>query len=195
MKNWVLAAVAGAALIGSSPANATLTLIYTAVPTVGGEYHYNFTISLADALGWTAGNQYDWITFGDVPFGNTSPLNDFHNFQTFDPLILTSSGGGHNGPTIGYGGGGVILPGWAPSAVGESISWSGDSANYLGSGQLLWSTVVWSGGNQAANFAVGQLQGSAVPEPATWTMMLLGFGAVSVSIRRRRRTQTLLQAA
>ena len=35
----------------------------------------------------------------------------------------------------------------------------------------------------------------AVPEPATWTMMLLGFGAMGVSLRRRRRTNTLLQAA
>ena len=33
----------------------------------------------------------------------------------------------------------------------------------------------------------------AVPEPATWAMMLLGFGAVGVSMRRRRRT--VLQAA
>ena len=35
----------------------------------------------------------------------------------------------------------------------------------------------------------------AVPEPATWAMMLIGFGAMGVSLRRRRRTSTLLQAA
>jgi hypothetical protein len=27
---------------------------------------------------------------------------------------------------------------------------------------------------------------SAVPEPATWGMMLLGFGAVGFSVRRKR---------
>jgi hypothetical protein len=27
---------------------------------------------------------------------------------------------------------------------------------------------------------------SAVPEPATWAMMLLGFGAIGFSMRRRR---------
>lgn len=35
----------------------------------------------------------------------------------------------------------------------------------------------------------------SVPEPATWAMMLIGFGAMGVSLRRRRRTYNLLQAA
>ena len=36
---------------------------------------------------------------------------------------------------------------------------------------------------------------AAVPEPATWGMMLLGFGAMGVSLRRRRRSlPTLAQA-
>jgi hypothetical protein len=28
---------------------------------------------------------------------------------------------------------------------------------------------------------------AAVPEPATWAMMLLGFGAIGLSMRKRRR--------
>jgi hypothetical protein len=39
---------------------------------------------------------------------------------------------------------------------------------------------------ETANFAVG-----AVPEPATWAMMLLGFGAVGYSMRRRKATVQL----
>jgi hypothetical protein len=36
----------------------------------------------------------------------------------------------------------------------------------------------------------------AVPEPATWAMMLLGFGAIGVGFRRSRRRQTgMLQIA
>lgn len=37
----------------------------------------------------------------------------------------------------------------------------------------------------------------AVPEPATWALMLVGFGAVGASLRQRRRftARTLLQAA
>src|SRR4051794_23577839 len=36
---------------------------------------------------------------------------------------------------------------------------------------------------------------AAVPEPATWAMMLLGFGAVGWQLRRRRSTLALAQAA
>jgi hypothetical protein len=41
------------------------------------------------------------------------------------------------------------------------------------------------------NFA----QSSAVPEPATWAMMLLGFGAIGWQLRRRRTSHALAQAA
>jgi PEP-CTERM motif len=36
---------------------------------------------------------------------------------------------------------------------------------------------------------------TAVPEPATWAMMPLGFGAVGFSIRRKRRTALIGQFA
>ena len=35
----------------------------------------------------------------------------------------------------------------------------------------------------------------AVPEPGTWAMMLLGFGAMGYSVRRRRRSQNMPQVA
>jgi hypothetical protein len=38
--------------------------------------------------------------------------------------------------------------------------------------------------------------GGAVPEPSTWAMMLLGFGAMGMAMRRRRRSGTrMLQMA
>ena len=36
---------------------------------------------------------------------------------------------------------------------------------------------------------------AAVPEPSTWAMMLFGFGAMGVALRRRKRGYTLTQVA
>ena len=41
----------------------------------------------------------------------------------------------------------------------------------------------WAIGSQYRNFA---FRVDAVPEPATWAMMLIGFGAIGMAMRRRR---------
>lgn len=64
--------------------------------------------------------------------------------------------------------------------------------NYAGGRLLTNATAIYSNcqgaaNNCDANFRVtGNLVGAAVPEPATWALMLLGFGAVGGSLRRRR---------
>ena len=52
-----------------------------------------------------------------------------------------------------------------------------------------------TGGNASFTGNIAFAQVAAVPEPGTWAMMLLGFGAMGVSIRRRRRVPALLQVA
>ena len=49
--------------------------------------------------------------------------------------------------------------------------------------------------NASSNVRLYSTGVSAVPEPATWGMMLLGFGAMGVSLRRRRRKTNLFQTA
>ncbi len=44
------------------------------------------------------------------------------------------------------------------------------------------------------NVSVTAVNG-AVPEPATWAMMLIGFGAIGASMRRRRRADIALRMA
>ena len=58
------------------------------------------------------------------------------------------------------------------------------SVNFTNSGSSL--TTI-------ARLGAGASAPGAVPEPATWAMMLIGFGAAGVSLRRRNRTT--LQAA
>jgi hypothetical protein len=44
--------------------------------------------------------------------------------------------------------------------------------------------------------ATGRQITTAVPEPGTWALMLVGFGAVGFSMRRRRRqANSILQMA
>lgn len=55
---------------------------------------------------------------------------------------------------------------------------------------------LFGGGQTLSAFAqLGSGAVAAVPEPGTWAMMLLGFGAIGFSIRRRRRTNDQLQLA
>lgn len=46
------------------------------------------------------------------------------------------------------------------------------------------------GGISTLGFASATLAGGAVPEPATWLMLILGFGAVGFGLRRAARTRT-----
>jgi len=53
-----------------------------------------------------------------------------------------------------------------------------------------------AGGNTLTSFAqVGTGSVAAVPEPATWALMLLGFGGMGVAMRRQRRASALPQVA
>lgn len=52
-----------------------------------------------------------------------------------------------------------------------------------------------NGLNTGNSSFAGTLVFAAVPEPATWGMMLLGFGAMGASLRRRRRSQPALAQA
>lgn len=52
-------------------------------------------------------------------------------------------------------------------------------------------TIDWTGGDVATNqqlTAVFNILPGAVPEPATWAMMLLGFAGIGIAARRRQRT-------
>ena len=68
----------------------------------------------------------------------------------------------------------------------------GDQHSALNNGRYF---AVWDGTNaiksvtfasSSNSFEVDALSGSAVPEPATWAMMITGFGLAGAAIRRRR---------
>ena len=56
-------------------------------------------------------------------------------------------------------------------------------------------TVYFSGTSPAGGAVIGNVTIGAVPEAATWAMMLIGFGAIGVAMRRGRRQEALAQVA
>lgn len=171
-----------------------LDLDYAVSPIGGGVYQYDFWLKLTNADGtWTPGKQFDWIIFGDrsglnQPSGfcpTTCGSLQFTNFSSTDSnAALYFTDGAHQGPTIGYGANAILLPGWQPAGVGSVLSWSGRSSIMLGQGNLYFTTLITDG--PRADYQLANQITSAVPEPATWMMMILGVGAIGGALRRRR---------
>jgi choice-of-anchor C domain-containing protein len=94
--------------------------------------------------------------------------------------------------------GGITLPfAYSSSNSLTDMMWAPYSFNFVATGSS-------SSLSFAADGSAGCCYGpaldnvslaAAVPEPATWAMMLLGFGAIGLGMRRRRSTLALAQAA
>ncbi len=90
---------------------------------------------------------------------------------------------------------------WVGGPNGSSptyANWAGGEPNNAGNENYLWGHWSGSGWNDigSANLGYvieyGGLAVGAVPEPGTWGLMILGFGAVGGALRRRRREKLAL---
>lgn len=78
-----------------------------------------------------------------------------------------------------------------------AVTWDGPQTFNFGDGgsfSLALNDVKFGTPGMARVGGTFTLMSSAVPEPATWAMLLLGFGAMGVSLRRRKR-HPMLQTA
>ena len=116
----------------------------------------------ASSTGGTATFPVVWGFIG-TPFNNNNP-ND---------TVVTP---------FATGAGGTVSGTWNLSE-GNNTTFSAQLANILaGRAYINFHTVQNAGGEIRGNFS----QALPVPEPATWAMMLLGFGAIGLASRRRR---------
>ena len=163
-----LAAVAAAMAAVASPAQAIQTIV------------------ISGASG-TFGND-DVVTAG--AFTNTFNFLTPIGFNLANATISSSALGGNNIDFTS-----VLLNGsaFALNPAGTFEFGSRAAISLIAGGN---NTLIVNGTNTGNSAFAGTLTfaaQSAVPEPSTWAMMLLGFGAVGFSMRRKR--PTFLQAA
>jgi len=133
-----------------------------------------------------------WISLSatGTPGSNTTTYRLTFDLTGYDPLtaIITGMWGADNAGAMFLNGvaTGNTVPGFNPLTSFTVNSGFVAGVNYL-------DFAVTDFGQPTAlrvDDISGQasLLGTAVPEPSTWAMMLLGFGAVGYSVRRRRKT-------
>jgi hypothetical protein len=176
MKRIVM--MVAAAALTSTAAATPLLMEYMATDIGGGLYDYEFYFTLDNHDGtWNAGNGWAWVIIGDAQ-SQSSPLYDWDGDEGDFPVgpwtYWTSSSGYHNGPTLGY-----VLDYWVPEKVGDQLYFSGTSSVYLKQGEMLWSSIVTTGGAQIVEWEVATL----IPGPASLALLALG----GLAPRRRRR--------
>ena len=183
-----LATIGAAAMVALSPAahaqataGGTITTFNndtTGLPA--GSFTAGFSDSMLSLPNFTETLTFTTATAGTLSISVNTSTTGPENDVDFTNVFL--SGGGLVG-NVNIGSTGV-----------DPFESRGLSGLGVGAGTFTL-TIQGTPGTQTGSFGgtVAFQAQSAVPEPATWGMMLLGFGAVGFSMRRRR--PSLLQAA
>ena len=220
MKTLILGLVGAFALTAATTVSAQVTT-YNSNPTGGFQYGVGNNYTPANATVLTNGNNELAVRFHQTGIAAPASVNNIYSFALgTTPISFDFSIGGVSPDTrFSTTGANIFL---TNLLTGQTASYnplltpdnfttaSGDIQN---SARLTFGFLsglnfnpninntyqidLTAGGNTVTSFAqLGTGAGpGAVPEPATWSMMLIGFGAMGVSLRRRRRTSNLLQAA
>jgi len=184
MKKLTLAmAAAAACVLGSSAANAALAVTTQNLVITGSTGFYNGTVTCAaDITRCSFSTLYNFaapagfaIQSADITTTFTTPNQDID----FTSVLL-------NGTAFAL----------TTDLNGRTDRGSVFNQPLLANNTLQVNGLAGTAADGASAAFSGTLSFAAVPEPATWAMMLVGFGAVGFGMRRRQaRTAPRLQAA
>lgn len=221
LSNRTIASCAAAALVVMSPSAMAATTVFNdgasfgaaSGPTTtvnfegcvgGGSNAANFCSGLPAGVTFTASNFYvappgqsanPTTALGiNTPLGGVNTITFAEGVNVFGMNLFQNFGGGSQSSAATsflialYGSGGALIQTFNPSVAPGTGSFFG-----VLSTQAIFSAQV----SQPSGFAViDNVQfASAVPEPGTWALMLLGIGGVGFSLRRRTRAQKTLRLA
>jgi hypothetical protein len=173
----------------ATPASATLTLGSTACALT------DITPTAAACRGWYTNN----LNSGNATdkADSATALNALLGVATFTGPTLSwledltgLSGNSVNFGTALYGQTVVSFHVGGANGQASGIGYNGtafyafDAGNLVGGLDILGFNV--AGLSNARLYSTGRYVQNAVPEPATWAMIILGFGVVGSALRRRR---------
>jgi hypothetical protein len=198
MKSVTAASIVTAALLALVPSAAAAAItvnISQAGSDVVALVSGNLDLTGATFLSTGGADAYIWGGAGFIhtgpTYGDTYSLSAGGTpFGTGGGIFLASSTSGDKFALASGRFGNVSVPeGYiSGSAISSSTTWSNQTLGSLG---LTIGTYSYSVPNDKVTINIG----SAVPEPATWAMMLVGFGCVGLAIRRREKVSARISFA
>jgi hypothetical protein len=184
MRKLALALAGTAALTFASAANATVALVGCTMncdgpTTVGSETTIGYTDTGLGSPSFTESLSF----LNDLPGLYSIVLTTSTNTVNFTSAVLSDAMGGS----------------WDLHKIvddGTNEYWSflnpPDNQYAIGAGTY---TLTIMGDNNGPGSLAGTVTINAVPEPAAWAMMLIGFGAIGASMRRRKNRFAVRQFA
>lgn len=182
MRRVVLSLAAVTALVGTSAANAAISIGTTSGSNITVGTPDNTTLPnkvTFDSTTDTAGTVSPWFQFS----------NDLTGSYTFALITSTPYASVTLEQLLSDGGVSILQtqPGGSSSlTMTTGVLTAGTTYRFL---------YTFNAGNGGGTFSGNASFTQAVPEPATWAMMLLGFGGIGLAMRRRRRGMALAQIA
>lgn len=204
MKSFAKALVLAAAAMGATSANATVGVsavagcaVYCGPTPITYDFSSNIPAHTGGALVTGSPlNAYAMPLGGSGQYFGVQPTNSpatiflgnnigsfsfiWGSIDTFNTLTLTTLGGVHvyTGSAIA-----ALIP--APANGNQTAGQTNPIVTFLLSGlDQMGVTLTLQSTNNA--FEIDDIAVTSVPEPATWAMMMLGFGALGFAMRRRK---------
>ncbi|CAN7490779.1 PEPxxWA-CTERM sorting domain-containing protein [Phenylobacterium sp. LjRoot164] len=203
MKKLIAGAIAAGTLMFGLPAAAAVTVAdfrsESHLPdysSSGGKLYQNTgaVLGAGDELdggdfvsnpsGWGGGVVFvDWDAVTNILTLRSQDTWDFQTYSLAISNVLFSSAQTITGISL-------LSNNLTDSGVTPTLGFTGNSINI---GYARPELFNFTGGTATFQVTLGDV-GSAVPEPATWAMMIIGFGAVGSAVRSSRRRSAFMAA-